>query len=176
VSVALDTMVLIWGLAKLGSRRGNPRQPDLVDLQTRSLILIDMLEEAKETVIVPTVTVGELLLGVKPDRHDDFLAEIQARFFCPPFDLRAAAMAAKLWQTHRELPKSEQLERKLLRADVMIVATAKVAGAARFYSHEPKMRRLAEHAGLEAFQLPVRHPDMNVDAEIRQQTGWREPS
>jgi hypothetical protein len=175
VSVALDTMILIWGLAQPGARRGNPRQADLIDLQTRSLILIDMLEEADETVVVPTVTVGELLLGVTPARHDDFLAEVQERFYCPPFDLRATAMAAKLWQTHRELPKSQQLERKLLRADVMIVATAKVAGAARFYSHEVKVRRLAEQAGLEAADLPMRHPDMNVDTEIRAQTGWKQP-
>jgi predicted nucleic acid-binding protein len=175
VSVALDTMILIWGQVHPGSRRGNPRQRDLVDLQTRSLFLLDMLQEAEETVIVPTVTVSELLLGVEMERHDSFLIEIQERFFCPTFDLRAAAMAARLWQSHRKLPKDQQLQRTVLRADVMILATAKVAGAVRFYSHEAKVRRLAEQVGLEALDLPDRHPDMHVDADIRKQTGWQPP-
>jgi len=116
VSVALDTMILIWGQIHPGSRRGNPRQRDLVDLQTRSLILLDMLQESDETVIVPTITVSELLLGVEPDRHDSFVLEVQERFFCPPFDIRAATVAAKIWQNERKLPKDQQIQRSVLRA------------------------------------------------------------
>lgn len=164
-------MILIWGLVVPGAKRGNPRQRDLLELQTRSLILIDILEESKEVVIVPTVTVGELLLGVDPPRHDGFLSEIQQRFFCPPFDMKAAARAADLWHKHRTLPKSQQVQRTVLRADVMIVATAAVAGATRYYSHEASARKLAQQAGLEALDLPTHHPDMHVDSEIRRQTG-----
>jgi hypothetical protein len=60
VSVALDTMVLIWGL-----RKGNPQKGTLsdhdADMQRRSRILLRDLDEKKEKVIVPAVTVAEIL-------------------------------------------------------------------------------------------------------------------
>jgi hypothetical protein len=126
-----------------------------------------VLEEQKEKIVVPTVMVSELLLGVDPKRHGDYVAALQQRFFCPPYDLRAAALAAELWLHHRGLPKDQQMQRSVLKADVMIVATAKVAGAAVFYSHDGKCRSLANRAGMSGQDLPVNHPDMFRDREIK---------
>ena len=138
-----------------------------MEMQRRSLILLDLLQERKEKIIVPTVMVSELLLGVEPKFHGDYIAELQRRFFCPPYDLRAAALAAELWLYHRGLPKEEQVQRSVLRADVMIIATAKVSGATEFYSHDGKCRKLATKAGMTALDLPLNHPNMFRDAEIR---------
>lgn len=171
MTVAVDTMVLIWGLKSAGARAGNPRQPNLKEMQLRSVILLDMLEEQKETIIVPTVAVAELLVGVEPAKHGDFIAEFQQRFFCPPFDLRASALAAELWLYHRGLPKGEQLQRNVLKSDVMIIATAKAAGATVYYSQERKARALATKVGMRAEELPERHPDMFRDQEIRERVG-----
>ena len=65
------------------------------------------------------------------------------------------------------MSKDEQIARTTLKADVMIVATAKVAGAAAFYSDESKCRRLADMAGMEGRELPTRHPHMFRDAELK---------
>ena len=171
MSVGIDTMVMIWGLQSKGAKRGNPRQPNLRELQIRAVILLDMLELDHAQIIVPTVMVAELLVGVERQFHGDFLADLQTRFFCPPFDLRARALAAELWQFHKGLPKPDQLQRSVLKADVMIIATARATGAGTFYSHDASCRRLAQQAGMVAEDLPTSHPDMFRDAEIRQQFG-----
>jgi hypothetical protein len=162
-------MVMIWGLQSKGAKRGNPKQSDLRELQIRAVILLDMLEADGKQIIVPTVMVAELLVGVDRKNHGEFVAKLQERFFCPPFDLRASALAAELWQFHKDLPKSNQLQRNVLKADVMIIATAKAAGASAFYSHDAACRRLAEHVGMVAQDLPVNHPDMFRDEEIKKQ-------
>jgi hypothetical protein len=108
-----------------------------------------------------------LLCGIDKKNHGQVAAEIQARFFCPPFDLRACALAAELWQLHESWPKDEKYQdRPLLRADTMIVASASVAGASRFYSHEDKVRDLAGEAGMKAFDLPTHAENFLIDQEI----------
>jgi predicted nucleic acid-binding protein len=167
MTVALDTNTLIWGLQSADSRGGNPRQKNLKEMQQRSRILLSILEEGGETIIVPTVMVAELLIKVEVASHSRFLATLQGRFFIPPFDLRACALAADLWIRHRGLARDEQIQRTTLKADVLIVATAKVAGAKLIYSNDPKFRKLAESAPIKAEDLPVKHPDMFRDRELR---------
>jgi predicted nucleic acid-binding protein len=136
-------------------------------LQDRAKILLRQLDDDKATIIVPTVVVAELLVPLRPAQHGEFIAELRRRFFCPPLELQAAALAAELWRKHRGLPKSQQAKRTTLKADVLIIATARVAGASIFYSHEPKCRRLAKLAKMEARDLPMHHENMFVDREIR---------
>ncbi len=158
--VALDTMILVWELH---------RKPVLAqkELQQRTRILLEQLDDDKSTVVVPSIVVAELLIPIKPEKHGDFIAELRRRFLCPPLDLQAASLAAELWQRHRGLPKTEQIKRRTLKSDVLIVATASVAGASIFYSHEAKCRRLARLAQLEAKDLPTHHENLFVDAEMR---------
>ena len=80
------------------------------------------------------------------------------------------SLAAKLWLDHRGLPKGEQIERVVLKVDIMIVATAKAAGAKTFFSHEPKVRRLVESAGMQARDLPTHSEDLFIDAKSRRGT------
>ena len=167
MTVSLDTMTMIWGLQGIEPKGGNPRQKNLTEMQQRSVILLDMLQEANETILVPSIMVAELLVKVEAADQGNYLAELQKRFFIPLFDLPASAFAAKLWLLHRKLPKDEQIARTTLKSDVMIVATAKVAGAAKFYSHDKKCRVLASLAGMEACDLPINHPNMFRDAEIK---------
>ena len=53
----------------------------------------------------------------------------------------------------------------------MIVATAKAAGAAAFYTDDPKCQRLAMLAGMHGRGLPVKHPDIYRDAELADKLG-----
>jgi predicted nucleic acid-binding protein len=167
MTVALDTMTLIWGL----QRGGNPSQSDLHEMQFRATVLIEALQQAKDKIIIPCVAVAELLVGVDPADHANFIAVIQKNFFCPPFDIRASELAAKLHLEHKKLPVEDRQSRKTLKSDAMIVATAKAAGASAFYSHDPKCRKMASLLGIVPKELPTRHPDMFRNNELRKQFG-----
>src|SRR5262249_36340440 len=64
------------------------------------------------------------------------------------------------------LPKEDQSDRKILKSDILIVASAKVAGATEFYSHESKCWRLAAEAGMAAFDLPQTSGNLLTDPEV----------
>jgi hypothetical protein len=169
---ALDTMCLIWGLRSPGHRPGNPHQANLAEMQCRARILIDILENNEATIVIPSICVAELLVGVDRTDHANFLAGLHKKqFFCPSFDLPAAELSSVLWLEHRNLDPGEQLSRHVLKADVMIIATAKIAGAETYYSHDPKCRKLANLASMVGEDLPKRHPDAYTNIEIRKQCG-----
>ena len=171
MSSAIDAMIVIWGL-KQGHYKGRrPTTQDVGEMRRRAVILLDELHEAKEEVIIRAVAVAELLLGIEPKNHGLFVAKLQENFRLPPFDLAACSLASRLWQTARELPKDQQQERVCLKADVMIVATAKVAGTTTFYSHEPKVRKIAEMAGMTPKDLPTQASDLFADHAARKAAG-----
>lgn len=106
---------------------------------------------------------------IEEAKHQHFLEIVQKKFFCASFDLPASALAAKLWLINHKLPTEDKIARATLKADVQIIATAVVHGATTFYSNDKKARKLAEVAKLKGLDLPERHPDMHVDAELRKQ-------
>jgi hypothetical protein len=84
-------------------------------------------------------------------------------------------MAAQLWQWHRRLPPEDQIQRSILKVDVLIIAVAKVAGASVFYSHDAKSRKLAAQAGMRALDLPTHSEDMFTNAEMKKLAGIAPP-
>lgn len=160
-------MAMIWGLKRL---KGNPT-PEAREMMRRAAILLADLAEAKEKIIVPAVVVTELLCGIPRDHHGEFVAELQRRFFCPPFDLRACALAAELWQQRPSSPQGPHSQRPLLKLDVMIVATAKVAGAGVFYSNDKQCRAFAALANLDARDLPTHSQNLFTEAEVNRSHG-----
>lgn len=161
-AVAVDTMVLIWGI-----RAGSKLDPPNKELRRRAKILLESLDEEKQEIIVPTIVVAELLTPVPHEKHIDFISELRRRFICPPFDLQCAALAAEFWQKHRRLAKGQQLKRSTLKADVLIVATASVAGARTFYSSDPRCRSLGVLAGMDSRDLPTHHENLFKDKDLR---------
>ena len=105
-------------------------------------------------VVVPAVVASEYLAGIDPDHHEATLAAFRENFEMPPFDHKAVSLAAKLWRVHRALPAAEQLQRIVLKSDVLIIATLKSFGVTHYYSDDGRSRRFAEQAGLVAHELP----------------------
>jgi predicted nucleic acid-binding protein len=171
VSVALDTMILIWGGLRrpVGSKSSGAENAS--EMEFRSRVLIRDLEDKDEKIIIPAISVAELLTPLDAQEHGDFIAVLTQRFFCPPFDVRAASLSAQLWQYHRGLPPKEQLQRSVLKADVLIVAVARLAGATTFYSHDAKCRKLAERAGMKAKELPTHSENLFTNSELKNLTG-----
>ncbi|HEX8912676.1 MAG TPA: PIN domain-containing protein [Humisphaera sp.] len=168
MKVALDTQTIIYLFGP--SEPGPAPSEETRDLWRRAAILIDELEGEEAEIIVPSIVAAELLVKIDPAEHGAFLAKLKERFFIPAFDLRASEIAATLWHKHAKLPKEERQERKLLKADVLIIATAKAAGADAFYTHDAKARKVAQFV-MNAFDLPQNSTDMFVDHASRQVGG-----
>lgn len=153
--VGIDSMVLVYaGLVPRKSANA-PKPPQ--ELIVRAKVLLHM--HGKGTIVLPTVAVSEILVPVPTSQKGALVAALSKKFVCPPFDLPAAAIAAELWSQHKSLPKDLQYgSRHVLRADAMIVASAKAAGATEFFSHDRKCRALADLV-MTARDLPKRDPD-----------------
>lgn len=148
MSVALDSMTIIWGL----QRGGNPKQSNLRENQFKAAVLIDMLTDDKQTIVLPTVAVAEVLVGTEPDDRPNLLAEFSRLFFCPAFDLRASEKAASLAYNGKSIEYNDRAKR-VFKSDVMIVATAWAAGARIFYSDDDGLSSLVFESGHAATEI-----------------------
>ena len=166
MSVGIDSNILIY--AGLVPSKSAKRPKDLEELHIRSKLLILQLARKKETVLLPAVAVSELLVPVPSAQKGTLIATLSGRFVCPPFDLHAAAIAADLWSQYKQLPQDLKYEnRHVLKADSMIVASARAFGASDFYSHDRNCRALAGLV-MNAHDLPVNDPDdMFLKEDIR---------
>jgi hypothetical protein len=105
------------------------------------------------------VAAAELLVPIPKAKHGEFLAKLQTHFVCSPFDAKAASVAANLFAEHMKFDRSEKYtSRQVLKADVLIIASANAAGATVFYSHEKKCRTLASKV-MKSEDLPTRDPN-----------------
>ncbi|CAN5874987.1 hypothetical protein BH23PLA1_BH23PLA1_02890 [soil metagenome] len=165
--VGLDTMILIHA-----ERRSQPTDaPERVDLRRRTLALLESLKSLDARVVVSTIALAEFLRGIDPEHRGPVTVKVSSRFIVKPVDIAVASFAADLWTKHRGLPDDDQMVRKVLQADVFVVAASRLAGARFFYSHDNKCRRLATQAGMEARDLPSHSEDLFLDAEIKQGQG-----
>lgn len=139
--VCIDTQIIIWGVR----RTADSGQEDMIP---RAESLIQQLEENRANVIIPSVVLGELLMGIEDDDHARFLALINQRFRIVPYDAAASVLFARMWKAWRNLnpvPDSEfRITKAEMKADFMIVATARAKGADCIYSEDNKLRRFAE--------------------------------
>ena len=160
--VCIDTNILVWGIRKEGP-------PDLKQYADYFFNQLDNDKDDKgrsnAQVMVPTVVLTEFITPVKSsEERDKLIAELGKRFLIEPFDARDAALAATLWhygKTNRDrqnAPKDGQ--RAILRADTMIIATAKGHGATEFYSEDDDARAMAQKVGLTAKKLPRMGSDL----------------
>ncbi|MCL2646048.1 MAG: PIN domain-containing protein [Phycisphaerales bacterium] len=136
-------MTLIWAL------KDNPTEEN-ADFHRRAELLMKQLTRDKAIVVLPTIVIGEYLCKVPKSSHGQIVAKLQERFRIVPFDVRASSMAADLWQKRQNLPHS----RRLLKADMLVIASAEAAGAERFYSADAECRAVAELV-MEAYDLPT---------------------
>lgn len=140
------------------------------ELRIRAVRLLDELDHDGVTVILPTVAIAELLVPVPASDTGKLIKELTRRFVCATFDLQAAAIAATIWAEHKKLPRDQQYkDRTALKADAMIVACAKAAGASVFYSHDRGSRAIAKIV-MDTEDLPTRAENLEqifVESDIR---------
>jgi hypothetical protein len=132
--VAVDSMTLVWGL-----RREGPQQECL-----NAQWLFSQFTARQTQVIVSTVALSEYLTAIDPTLHEAVVEKMEERFIFYPFTKDCASLAAALFQTGQQMRnKNVPGARATLRADAMIVASAKVHGAGCIFSHDRDCRDLA---------------------------------
>jgi hypothetical protein len=164
-----------WGLIARSKKASASNKEEIAEKRLRARMLLKILDRDKVKIIVPSIVVAELLIGVDLHRHTKVLMEFNKQFFCPPFDVSACSLAAGLWQFERGLPgenkgglpENDRSLRKTLKSDILIVASAKIAGATTFYSDDKSARRLATEAGMEGKGLPTTSGDWILDWESK---------
>ena len=107
--IGIDSMVLIY--AELVPTKGKgPQCNDLSELRNRSKLLVIKASDHKDTIVLPTVVISELLVPVPKSQKGALILALQQRFVCPPFDLPAASIAADLWSQFRIVHKTRITE------------------------------------------------------------------
>ena len=150
--VAVDTMTVIWALRDAGpsvAKRDRSKQ-------TQAIELIDWLENNETEIIVPAVVIAEVLTPLDAQQERRFLQINASRFRPAPFDLHAASVAARLYRENQDLKthyRAAEGPTRFFRADSLIVASAKVAGATDFYSDDNLCRQFAMRAGMQGLRL-----------------------
>ena len=138
--ITFDTMVAIWCVRKRASVGQEFRLPVAQKL-------LQQIDADKERLILTAPVVSEYLCGFDDDAMAEELRVLRSRFFIHPFDVKAAAIAAKL-TTNKELIKSIQQEfgisRQPVKADIAIIASAISGKASVLISDEPRVKKAAQ--------------------------------
>jgi predicted nucleic acid-binding protein len=137
--------------------------------------LIDNLAAARETIIVPTPVLSEVLVhaGAGMPRYLDRLNS-EAAFRIAPFDEKAAIEAAIAMKEaiarggHRVDAANPDVTKTKIKFDRQIVAIAKAEGAHTVYSDDEDVRRYATQSEIEAYgtadlDLPPEDPQRSLD-------------
>lgn len=133
--VAIDSMTLVWGVRKDGTE----------EQRNRARYLFQKLEEEDDAqIVVPAIVVAEYLVPVAEANRARVASALSERFRIVPFDVRSAALASRLFETFKpSRATGTPGARDLLKADTMIVASAKTAGAQVFYTDDEDCREMA---------------------------------
>jgi len=142
VIACLDTHILIWGVQGVA----NLAQHEMI---ARTKGLLAQLDKDKVRVIVPSIVIGEFLLGLPIDAQPAYQELVSRRFVVAPYDLRASILFSRVWHQKKSQGEIEEIKqsgstRNELRADTMIIATALAAGATHIYGHDRGVKRLSE--------------------------------
>lgn len=159
MKVCLDNNILIWGIRGIASLG----QESMIG---RAKVLLKELDDENAEVLIPAVVVAEFLTGVPKDQHVELLNVLNRRFQVPPFDVRAAAVAAALSRdfAERKPPLRESIQAEVpgilsvkIKADVQILATAIARRADVLYTHDRSLIKMATGL-LEVRELPPLPP------------------
>ncbi len=137
---AIDAHILVWGL-----RKQQPPEPERATYPDRCAKLIKTLSSP---VMIPSVALGEYLIGCDPDDRNSQLAEIEKNYYIPPFDTKAAAIAAELWDKNviDEIREQAKIGKQAIKADIQILATAIAQGAASLYVDDKHFAKFSQHS------------------------------
>lgn len=159
--VAIDTQILIWGVQ---AQAGEGQQAMIGPARA----FLRRLDDEGVTVQVPSVVLGEYLVGTDASRREQALSLFQQRYQVLPYDALAAYHTAEVFQAtrgkgiHAELKQRGVATRREIKADCMIVGTLMAHRAPPIFSNDEKTL----HKIAEGFVKARRMPEINEQGEL----------
>lgn len=155
MSAAIDSMILVYA-GIVPEARERPDCDELDELRVRAKLLLFKLARQKSPILLSTIVVSELLVPLPATQRGMIAAKLSELFVCVPFGLHASAIAADL---RANLPSDVNYQdRHVLKADILILASVKAAGATEFYTNDKACRALADRI-MKGCGLPADDPD-----------------
>lgn len=143
--VCFDTMIVVWGIQGWA----NNNQDNMIDRARQAIV---KCQEDNHKIIIPSIVLAEILSGIDTEKRKDFHDLVSKNFLVIPFDTLAALEFANLWdnKVNRDKIKSSiddkgiKITRAEMKADLMIISTAKSKKSEFIYSHDEKLISCAE--------------------------------
>ena len=124
----IDTNVLVYALSDAAD---DPRN-------RMARRLLERCRREERPVMISAISLAEYLVPFVEEQRADAEAAITTGFQVVPFDLKCGGLAAGLWTSGREQRTASGVgERGRLKADTLIVASLKQAGAGEFFTRDP---------------------------------------
>nr|VFJ92072.1 MAG: Predicted nucleic acid-binding protein, contains PIN domain [Candidatus Kentron sp. LFY]VFJ94424.1 MAG: Predicted nucleic acid-binding protein, contains PIN domain [Candidatus Kentron sp. LFY] len=159
--ICIDTHLLIWGV----QGHASAGQEEMVP---RTKTFFQDCRKSKLRVMVPSIVVGEFLMGIEINDHVDTVKRLQNSFILQPYDSLAAVVFARLWRERKESgllesirSESPPVTRSESKADAMIVATAIAAKAGIIYSHDMGLKKFADK-DISVIEMPRKEYQVNA--------------
>lgn len=106
----------------------------------RAARYIEYLNGLGNRAVVSAPVVSEYLVGLSdPEERKNHLATLNRDFVTPPFDIRAATIAADIWRNTPVIEAIRQqpgITRHCLKADTMIIACAIACGSEKLITED----------------------------------------
>jgi predicted nucleic acid-binding protein len=143
--ICFDTMIVVWGIQGWA----NNNQDSMIKRAKQAII---NCQEGNHKIIIPSIVLAEILSGIDTEKRKDFHDLVSRNFLVIPFDTLAALEFANLWdnKVNRDKIKSNlddkgiKITRAEMKADLMIISTAKSKKSEFIYSHDEKFISCAE--------------------------------
>ncbi|MBN4058970.1 type II toxin-antitoxin system VapC family toxin [bacterium AH-315-J04] len=149
--VAVDTNILVWGIRLEGDE----------DKVKRAKWLFQDFDDSNAQVVIPSIALAEYLVPYDSHVHSDVVGPLAKRFIIAPFDVKCASLGARLFKEGLKRRKiGTPYDRKIIKSDALVVATAYVHGARTFYSDDARCRKLAAQTNMTVKSLPTIAPDL----------------
>jgi predicted nucleic acid-binding protein len=159
--VCIDSNLLIWGIQK----QANSTQEDMIP---KTIALLEFFEQKNANLnnvsyklAVPTIVLGEFLLGCESEQdRKHLLRKIQERFRVLEYNVIAAKFHSEVYNFCKGSAEIKKLResgttRVALKADFMIYATAKANQANLIITHDDDLLTISQ-AVLDSHKISVK--------------------
>lgn len=154
--ICLDTMALIWGVQQT-ARAGQEAMVERTKRYLRSL------SEEDEILMVPAPVAAEYLQGFDDQSRLAQLIALQRYFFTPSFDLPSASLAAELSRKEAVEKLIATADRRCIKVDTQIVATAIVHNADFIVTNDTKAFRAIAAGRIQISDVPEAPEQSDLD-------------
>jgi predicted nucleic acid-binding protein len=154
--ICLDTQILIWGIRQVAS----DDQKSKIEI---AKCLLSDIEKKRDTIIVPSIAYGELLVGVPNDTQQSFMQIFIKKYIIVPFDALAAYHYSQIYKKYLSEKENSEVKahgRVNISADIKIMATAIACNAKIIYSDDIKFVKLDSLGFIPVMRMPLPAPQM----------------